>query len=555
MQKNEARKKVFIYARKSKFTKQSESIETQIDKCRQYIAYHPVFDGIADGDIEVYCDEGWSGKDLNRPGFKAMNERIRAGECGYVIVYRLDRISRSVSDFAVLLNEFKERGVSFISVTEQFDTASSTGQLMMVITSAFAEFERSIIAERVRDNMHKLAESGRWLGGNTPLGFSSARARNTSHLDAGDDKERLEYKLAPIDKELAVVKQIYKKYLELRSLSQLEEYLLNHGIGTRRNKEFKIHTLKGILQNPVYCTADSDSYSYFRQTECDLCLEESELNKGRGFIGFNKTQSNKKRTKNDVSEWIIAIGKHRGVIPGADWVKAQRLLEQNADRSYRRAHNPTALLSGVLRCSCGSYMRPKYHRENNSGERPYSYMCELKERSKRAKCGANNLNGKFADDMICNILLDFDVPESHLNKQITKLKKNLSSADATQRESIAGIEKLIAEKKKEKEKLLDFIASGKVTNNELHEEITAKLIDINNSIHLLEQEAEQLKNAEIVKEKLIGESLTAEYAGEYFRKNFAGLSVPEKRELIGAVFDKVTWDGENLSVFSRGSRK
>lgn len=550
MKKNEARK-VFIYARKSRFTKQSESIETQIDKCRQYIAYHPVFDGIADGDIEVYCDEGWSGKDLNRPNFKAMNERIRAGECSYVIVYRLDRISRSVSDFAVLLNEFKERGVSFISVTEQFDTASSTGQLMMVITSAFAEFERSIIAERVRDNMHKLAESGRWLGGNTPLGFSSTRARNTSHIEEGDDKERIEYKLEPVNRELTVVKQIYKKFLELRSLSQLEEYLLNHDIRTRRNKEFKIHTLKGILQNPVYCAADSDSYSYFREMECELCLEESELNKGRGFIGFNKTRSNKNRTKNDISEWIIAIGKHKGVIPGADWVKAQRLLALNADKSYRRAHNPTALLSGVLRCSCGSYMRPKYHRADSSGERPYSYMCELKERSKRARCAANNLNGKFADEMICGILLGFDISESHLNRHITKLKKQINSVDAPHKASVESLEKIIAEKKREKEKLLDFIASGKVTNYEIHGEITAKIIDINNSIRILEQEAGQLKNAEVMKEKLTREYLTPEYAMKHFKENFNELTVPEKRELIGNVFDRVTWDGDNLSIYCR----
>ena len=545
------RKKVFIYARKSKFTKQSESIETQIDKCRQYIACRPVFDGIADGDIEVYCDEGWSGKDLNRPGFKAMNERIKAGECGYVIVYRLDRISRSVSDFSALLGEFKERDVSFVSVTEQFDTASSTGQLMLVITSAFAEFERSIIAERVRDNMHKLAESGRWLGGKTPLGFSSARATNTSHLGT-DDKERIEYKLIPVNKELSVVRLIYKKFMELRSLSKLEEFFLTHNIRTRQNKEFKIHTLKSILKNPVYCTADRDSYRYFLEAECDLCLEETELDKGRGFIGFNKTQSNKKRTRNDISEWIIAIGKHKGVIPGADWVRVQRLLALNADKTYRKAHNPTALLSGVLRCGCGSYMRPKYHRENKSGERPYSYMCELKERSKRAKCNAANLNGRFADEMICAVLLDFDITETHLNSRLSILKKKLSRADTTHKGSMESLEKIIAEKRGEKEKLLDFIAGGGVTNDEIHSEVTAKIIDINNSIHTLEQEAERLENVETLKEKLNKQNLTAEFAVKNFKENFSDLSIFEKRELVGAVFERVTWDGENLSVFCRG---
>ena len=549
MRENSTRNKIFIYARKSRFTKQSESIETQIAKCRQYISYQPVFEGCSESDIEVYCDEGWSGKDLNRPNFKVMNEKIGAGECSHVIVYRLDRISRSVSDFSALLTEFKERGVSFISVTEQFDTASSTGQLMMVIASAFAEFERSIIAERVRDNMHKLAESGRWLGGNTPLGFSSARVRNTAHINTGDGKERIEYKLAPIDSELTAVREIFRKYLEFRSLSRLEEYLSERGIRTRRNKEFGIHTLRGILQNPVYCTADSDAYDYFREKACDLCLEENELNKGRGFIGFNKTRSNKKRTKNDISEWIIAIGRHRGVISGAEWVKAQRLLAQNSDKGFRKAHNPEALLSGVLRCGCGSYMRPKYNRENKMGERPYSYMCELKEHSKRKRCGANNLNGRFADEMICDILRGCDIPEGYLDRCVIKLRKRLTAADTLREKSIESIEKAISEKIRERESLLDFIASGKVTDGEIHCEVTAKLADINNVIRALEQEAERLKNAEDLKEKLTDECFTAGSALKHFREDLDELSVPEKRELIGAVFDKVIWDGENLSVF------
>lgn len=549
-QKNSFNKKVFIYTRKSKFTKQSESIETQIDKCRQYIRLN--LGNISEDNIEVYCDEGWSGKDLNRPNFKIMNEKIKRGECGYVIVYRLDRISRSVADFSGLLTEFQNHGVSFISVTEQFDTTSSTGNLMMVITSAFAEFERRIIAERVRDNMHKLAESGRWLGGRTPLGFSSEKVKNSSHEDWGDNTERTEYKLIPVAQEIETVRLIYKKFLTLQSLSKLETYLLNSHIKSRNGCVFTIRTIKEILINPVYCTADRTAYEYFTEKGADLCIEDGELERSRGFIAFNKTQSDKKRTKNAISEWIIAIGKHNGIISGEEWVKTQQIIERNADKGYRKSKNPQALLSGVLRCSCGSYMRPRYNRDKKNGERSFVYMCELKEISKREQCNSANLSGNTADSIICDILLNYEVPANPLNSQLKILRSKLKTVDETNREEIKRLQKQVEEQKAAKDNLFKFIS--KTSDSSLYAEAEQKLKNCNSAIASFENEIAQLRNADKLKEKYTSEFLSAENILKTFKSQFNTLSIEDKRELIRGLFDRVTWDGENLGVFIHGSR-
>lgn len=550
-EKKSKKKKAFIYARKSKFTKQSESIETQIEKCKDYISLS-LSDKIAEDDIEVYYDEGWSGKNLNRPKFMEMDKRIENGECGYVIVYRLDRISRSVADFSNLLSKFDKKGVSFISVTEQFDTTSSTGQLMMVITSAFAEFERRIIAERVRDNMHKLAENGRWLGGTTSLGFSSEKVKNSSHVDWDDNEERIEYKLIPIKDEINTVKLIYKKFLELQALHKLDTFLLNSDIKTRNGKEFSDRTLKDILTNPVYCTADKAAYEYFKEKDCDLCVKDGALERSMGFMPYNRTQSDDKRTKNPMSEWIIAVGKHEGIISGEDWVKVQRILERNTDKSWRKSKNPVALLSGVLRCSCGSYMRPKNNRPNKDGEQSFAYMCELKDRSKKQKCSSNNLSGGTADKIICDLLLNYEVPSNPLNSQLETLRCKLKTVDETNQREIGRLQKQINEQETAKKNLFDFIS--RTSDKTLQAEAEQKLKECNRTIKALESEIEKLENADELKEKYTAEFLSAESILKTFKSNFDTLSTAEKRDLIRGLFESITWNGENLSVFIHGSR-
>ena len=150
---------IAIYSRKSRYTGKGESIGNQIDLCREYIRTH--YGDAAAEHAVVFEDEGFSGGNLNRPDFKKMMTAAKGRKFKAIVVYRLDRISRNISDFSSLIEELGRLGIDFVSIRESFDTSSPMGRAMMYIASVFSQLERETIAERIRDNMHELAKTGR----------------------------------------------------------------------------------------------------------------------------------------------------------------------------------------------------------------------------------------------------------------------------------------------------------------------------------------------------------------------------------------------------------
>ena len=156
----------YIYSRKSIYTGKGESIENQIELCRSYISSKYPCD--PDPHIKIYEDEGFSGKNTERPQFEKMLCDIQLGPARFRnrLRDRLDRISRSVSDFSTFIEKLNRLGISFLCIKEEFDTSRPMGKAMMYIASVFSQLERETIAERVRDNMLLLARSG--CGGAAP---------------------------------------------------------------------------------------------------------------------------------------------------------------------------------------------------------------------------------------------------------------------------------------------------------------------------------------------------------------------------------------------------
>ena len=136
-----------------------------------------------------------------------------------MVVYRLDRISRSISDFSSLIEELGRLEIDFISIRESFDTSSPMGRAMMYIASVFSQLERETIAERIRDNMHELAKTGRWLGGTTPTGYTS-EAVNSVTING---KSRRTCRLRLIPEEARLIRSIYDLYLQTDSLTPNRE--------------------------------------------------------------------------------------------------------------------------------------------------------------------------------------------------------------------------------------------------------------------------------------------------------------------------------------------
>lgn len=367
-----------IYCRKSVLTDKGESVENQLEMCREYIRNR-----FGDNNkIIIYEDEGYSGKNTARPMFRKMTEDIK--KLDYVVCYRLDRLSRSVSDFSALVEMMNRNKTGFICIKEEFDTSKPMGKAMMYIASVFSQLERETIGERVRDNMLMLAKTGRWLGGNTPLGYSSVREAYTC---GGRTKYACFLKS---NGELETVERIFKAFEKSESLSRTTDIVNDMELKTKNGLGFTNQAVKDILSNPVYCRADKKAFEYFENRNIKVYGEVCK----RGLISYNK---------NDDDNIIIAVGKHLPIISGERWIKIQEMLRTDAAFDRRGLLRGAALASGAIICGlCGE----KMYAVKRSGGRGFDYICRRKRRKEGCLC--KNLNGVVADEKIKKFLKEKD---------------------------------------------------------------------------------------------------------------------------------------------------
>ncbi len=542
-------RKTAIYTRKSKFTGKGESIESQIESCKDYLKRE--YPETKDEDIIVFEDEGYSGGNTNRPQFQKMLNECRQYNIQRIVCYKLDRISRSISDFMKLSDELDYYRIEFVSVNDKFDTHTSTGRAMLNMTMVFAQLERETIAERIRDNMLFLARDGRWLGGTTPVGYIS---KETVGSISNDGKTRSARMLEIVEEEANTVKLIYAKFLEYKSLTKLETYMIQHDILTKNGNEYTRFALKSIMNNPVYMIADEQAWNYFTAEGATIYSGKELFDGIHGMMVYNKTnqQPNKTKSTNKIINWVVSVGKHKGIISGNDWVEVQKLLYQNKSKSYRKPKSNVALLSGLLFCdNCGRFMRPKLtQRRNKNGELIYDYLCELKEKSKRQKCDMKRANGNELDRLICEEVKRIAVDESVFIKQLKQgLRKTNYNNDSYQ-ENLKELRKSKAKYEKEIRNLVDSLAKDENSAastyilkqiNEIDNRIKAIDTQINEYLELANSTTSSEQDFEILVEML---SNTANYIDE--------MTVEQKRNALRSVIHKIVWDGENAHIYYFG---
>lgn len=542
--------KIAIYSRKSKFTGKGESIENQIELCRQYI--DNTYPDIAEQDIVVFEDEGFSGKNTERPQFQKMMQIAETGELKAIVCYRLDRISRNISDFSRLIEQLEEMGIDFISMKENFTPDNPMGKAMMYICSIFAQLERETIAERILDNMHELAKTGRWLGGTTPTGYESKEINSRIELDG---RTRKMHKLEIIKEEAEVVQLIFKKFLETNSLTKVDEYLLMNNIKTKNNKNFSRFAIRGILENPVYMSADIDAWEYFENKGVEVFASKECFDGQYGIMAYNKTKQNTNKSHDirEITEWIIAIGKHKPLVSGADWVKAQSLLSQNKSKTYRKPKSVYALLSGLLYCeNCGAYMRPKVNRRIlPNGEKSFSYLCETKEKTHRQHCDMKNPSGNELDRKVCNEIKKLASDKSEFFKYLNEAKKSVERLENGNSTELQILKEKINQNDKKIEALVNSLTKAENTPsydyiikeiNKLHkknEQLKNTLADLNYQI----QQSNLSENEFDILESILVQ----------FSESFDLMSYEEKRRALRVFIDKVTWDGENVHIYLFGA--
>lgn len=384
---------VAIYSRKSKITDKGESIENQIELCTKYIESH--YNNV--DNVYKYEDEGFSGKNIDRPQFQSMMFAAKHKKFSVIICYRLDRISRNITDFSKLVDELKKLGIDFVSIKEQFDTTSPMGRAMMFISSVFAQLERETTAERIRDNMLELSKTGRWLGGMTPLGFN---VRKT--VENGKIVSYLEIN----NGEMETVKLIYDKYLEYESLFGVNKYMLQNNVQGRKWTTSKISF---ILKSPYYVKSDGLLFKYLKNKDINV----SGAPNGNGMLPYNTHYQDRKFKP--IDEWIYVVGQHKGIIDSITWIKIQEKLSKN--KSIRNLGKTNkCLLTGLLRCgNCGALMVMLYGSKRKDGTRPIYYKCGAKQASGSQNCNIENIKADVIDNMVIEQLKLLELDKENIS--------------------------------------------------------------------------------------------------------------------------------------------
>ena len=325
-------KRCAVYTRKSTedgLEQEFNSLDAQREACEAFILSQK-----HEGWALVpnrYDDGGFSGGSMERPGLKALLADIDGGLVDVIVVYKVDRLTRSLADFAKIVERLDAKGASFVSVTQAFNTTTSMGRLTLNVLLSFAQFEREVTGERIRDKIAASKRKGLWMGGPVPLGY-----------------EVIERKLVPVPEEAERVRTIMRRYVEIGTVPVLLEQLKAEGIltkvqvltgtGHRGGIPFARGSLFHLLKNPIY----------------------------RGKI---------------VHKGQIYDGEHEAIVDEELWQQVQLHLQERAPARKRPTNEPQrALLQGLMFDPEGRPMVPTY---GSNGTRRYTYYVSRKDLARK----------------------------------------------------------------------------------------------------------------------------------------------------------------------------
>ena len=359
-----APKRCAIYTRKSVaagLEKDFNSLDAQRESCESFVRSQPGWTLLP----EHYDDGGFTGANTDRPAFQRLLADIAAKKVDIVVVYKIDRLSRSLLDFTNLLDRFDKANVAFVSVTQSFSTADPIGKLTLNILMSFAEFEREMIAARTRDKVQAARKRGKWTGGPVPLGY-----------------QVVDGKLVIDEDEAIVVREVFALYLQHRSYLRMIDELTARGRSTKRQvspdkavrgaRLWTKDALLRILKNPIY---------------------------------VGKTRVGKE----------TYTGEHPPLIEPRTWEEVQRLMKGKPAKKLRHA-GAAYLLRGLVRCrGCGRGMIAVSSRR---GRKEYRYYrCETASKQQvKGRCCAPLPAGPL-EEFVVNVLREQSVA-THFQAQV-----------------------------------------------------------------------------------------------------------------------------------------
>ena len=323
-----------IYGRQSVDRKDSISIESQIEFCKYELR---------GGNFRKYTDKGYSGKNTDRPKFQEMMADIRRGLIKRVVVYKLDRISRSILDFATMMETFQEYNVEFVSSTEKFDTSTPMGRAMLNICIVFAQLERETIQKRVTDAYYSRCQHGFHMSGAAPYGFQLEPTTI----------EGIRTKMMKPDPETAdIAKLMFEMYSQPGiSFGDIARYFADEGI-LIYGKEMKRGFISQLLRNPIYAQADLDMYEFFKSQGTVVVNEATDFAGTNGCYLYQGRDVQERKNKH-LKDQILVLAPSEGLVSSDTWLRCRKKLMANKTfQGGRKAKN--TWLAGKIKCGrCG----------------------------------------------------------------------------------------------------------------------------------------------------------------------------------------------------------
>ena len=489
-----------IYTRKSTedgLEQEFNSLDAQRDAGEAYIASQKSEGWVCLPDR--YDDGGFTGGNMERPALKRLLADIEDGKVDCIVVYKVDRLSRSLIDFSKIMDVLERKSVSFVSVTQQFNTSTSMGRLMLNVLLSFAQFEREMISERTRDKIAATRRKGKWSGGMPMLGYDVVNAGNGGHLHVNDD-------------EAARVREIFELYLNRLSLIEVVKELDARGWTTKRwttrkghergGKPFNKNSLFKLLTNRIYL----------------------------GKITY----------KDEVYD-----GEHPAIVDEGIFERAQRLLKRNGRSGAPYVRNRFgAVLKGLVRCvSCECGMVPTHATKTTSsgGNKRYRYyVCQNAQSRGWHNCPSPSVPAPELERFVVEQV-------KAIGKDTNLLAETLEESRRQREEAIGKLEDekrtLQRELHRHNAELRELAAKGR-TNGVT----TDRMADVQDRIKIAEQRTTEVREQIVALSRELVDAREVGEACSLFDPLWDTLTAREQARILHLLIERIDYDGVNGTV-------
>ncbi|MCG1027623.1 recombinase family protein [Virgibacillus halodenitrificans] len=495
-------KRAAIYARVSTIEQAEEgySIDEQINVLREFC------DREGYTIHKEYIDRGISGKNIKgRPAIQQLLHDANQKCFDIVIVWKMNRLSRTSVDLLTMVDTFQKKGISFRSFTERYETESPSGRLQFQMMAAIAEFERANIAENVKMGMIARAKEGSWNGGQV-LGYDVVSVPS-------DNRKGKSSKLIVNEQEAVIVRKIFKLYVQGNGYKSIANQLNKEGYKTKKNKAFSINGIKTILGNPIYA----------------------------GFIRYNVRRDwNEKRRNNINPNPIITKGQHEPIISETLWEQAKTIMKSRTGKP-NRIHSGEFPLTGILRCPmCGAGMvlgRTTNRKKDGSKRVLEYYVCGAWKNKGTAVCHSNGIRTEYADEYVLQKLAGLASNDVLIKQIVDRINQKNQDGIIPLQKEYEVLKKSLSAIQSKKDKYLKLYVDELINKGEL----TGQLAN-------LEQEKERLEEQIYPIEEQLGQGgvptvnydVVKEIMMNFMTAYKRSLTPEQRKKLLHLLIHKIT---------------